>query len=81
MKTIFTPTEARADLYNIIAGVSKSHHPIHIRSKHGNTVLIAEEDWLAIEETLCLLSIPGMKESITKGGETPIDECLTEIDW
>lgn len=81
MKTVLTPTKARANLYTLIDEANNSHQPIYIHSKRKNAVLIAEEDWRAIEETLYLISIPGMRESIRKGLQTPIDECTRELDW
>ena len=80
MKTL-TVTKARQNLYNLIDEAGILHEPIHITGKRKNAVLISEEDWRSIEETLYLLSIPKMRESIRKGLKTPIDECSEEIDW
>ena len=80
MKTI-TVTNARSKLYKLIDETSAGHEPIHITGKRSNAVLISEEDWRAIQETLYLLSIPGMRESIRKGLEIPIDECSGELEW
>ena len=80
MKTI-TVTNARSNLYKLIDEASTSHKPIHITGKRANGVLISEEDWSAIQETLFLLSIPGMRESIRDGLDTPIKECSEELDW
>lgn len=77
----FTATQARSNLYRLIDQVSKSHKPIHISGKNAGAVLISEEDWSAIQETLHLLSIPGMGESIKEGLKTPIDKCDEELDW
>jgi len=79
--TILNATEARAKLYNLIDETSSSHQPIVITGKRSNAVLISEEDWNSISETLNLLSIPGMRESIKEGMETPIEECAEELDW
>ncbi len=76
-----TATEARKRLYRIIDQVSQSHEPVVITGKRANAVLIAEDDWRAIQETLYLLNIPGMRESIRDGLNTPIEECTEEIDW
>lgn len=76
-----TPTEARTKLYKLLEEVASSHQPIQIRGKKATAVLIAEEDWRAIQETLYLLSIPGMRESIREGLKTPIDECSKELRW
>jgi len=79
--TIYTATQARSNLYKLIDQVSKSHKPIHISSKNAGAVLISEEDWSAIQETLYLLSMPGMGESIKKGLKTPLKKCDEELDW
>lgn len=76
-----TVTQARAKLYKLLEEVSQSHEPIQITGKRANAVLIGEDDWRAIQETLYLLSIPGMKESIIKGMQTPVAECSKELDW
>ena len=80
MKTI-TVTNARSNLYKLMDETSSEHEPIYITGKRSNAVLISEDDWRAIQETLYLLSIPGMRESIRKGMETPVDECSEEIEW
>lgn len=79
--TTLSATEARTNLYKLLNQVSETHEPVLITGKRGNAVLVAEEDWRAIEETLHLLSIPGMRESIIEGIATPTDECDTEIEW
>ena len=76
-----TATEARKKLYRLIDEVSESHEPVHITGKRGKAVLVSEEDWSSIQETLYLLSIPGMGESIKKGLETPVDKCSEELSW
>ena len=76
-----TASEARSNLYRLIDEVAASHDPLLITGKRGNAVLVAEDDWNAIQETLNLLSIPGMRESIREGMETPIDQCDKELDW
>ncbi len=79
--TIINATEARGRLYSLIDETKDSHQPIVITGKRGNAVLIAEEDWNAVVETLQLLSVPGMRESIRAGlTEDPAD-CATELDW
>jgi prevent-host-death family protein len=78
---IITATEARKSLYRLLDEVSESHEPIQITGKRGNAVLISEDDWRAVQETLYLHSIPGMKESIIEGLKTPIDQCGEELDW
>ncbi|WP_189445948.1 type II toxin-antitoxin system Phd/YefM family antitoxin [Salinicola rhizosphaerae] len=76
-----TATEARSNLYRLIDETAESHQPIVITGKRNRAVLIAEEDWSAIQETLYLLSVPGMRESIREGMETPVDDCDAELDW
>ena len=78
---ILTATEARSKLYRLIDEAKDSHQPIIITGKRGNAVLISEEDWQSLQETIYLLSIPGMRESIREGLVTPIDECEQDIDW
>lgn len=74
-------TNARKDLYRIVEAVNKTHQPIHITGKTGSAVLVGEEDWRSIEETLYLMSIPGMRDSIVEGMKTPIDELDSKPDW
>lgn len=76
-----TATEARATLYRLIDQTSTSHEPILITGKRGNAVLISEDDWRSIQETLHLLNIPGMRDSIREGLATPLEECKEDIDW
>ena len=76
-----TATEARSKLYRLIDEVKTSHEPIVITGKRGSAVLVSEDDWRSIQETLYLLNIPGMRESIRKGLATPIEECSEEIEW
>ena len=80
MKTI-SVTNARSQLYKLIDEASTNHEPIQITGKRSNVILISEDDWSAIQETLFLLSIPGMRESIQEGLKTPVDECSEELDW
>ncbi len=65
--TTVNATEARAQLYTLIDETTASHQPIVIKGKRSNTILLSEEDWNTINETLYLVSIPGMRESIMKG--------------
>lgn len=76
-----TATEARSKLYRLIDETASSHEPIIITSKRGRAVLISEDDWRSIQETLYLLNIAGMRETIREGLATPIDECKEDIDW
>ena len=77
----FNATEARANLYKLIDDTTVNHEPVIITGKRGNAVLLAEEDWNAINETLYLLSVPGMRESIIDGMEETLDDCTSELDW
>ena len=74
-------TEARANLYRVIDETAESHEPVLITSKRNNAVLVSESDWNSIQETLYLLSIPGMRESIKEGMETDVSECSEDLDW
>ena len=74
-------TEARANLYKLIDDTTVSHEPVVITGKRGNAVLLAEDDWNAINETLHLLSVPGMRESILEGMQESIDSAATELNW
>ncbi|MBW1706722.1 MAG: type II toxin-antitoxin system Phd/YefM family antitoxin [Deltaproteobacteria bacterium] len=76
-----TATEARKRLYTLVDDVAESHDPIQIVGKRNSAVLVSEEDWRAIQETLYLSSIPKMRESIRKGLKTPVEECEEELDW
>jgi len=80
MKTI-SVSQARANLYKLLEEAGESHEPLVITGKKGNAVLVAEEDWKAIQETIFLLSIPGMRESIREGLETPVEECAEDLEW
>jgi antitoxin YefM len=73
--------EAQQTLPDLIEAVSQSHQPIVIAGKSSNAVLLSESDWSAIQETLYLMSVPGMRESIKEGLATPIDECDRELVW
>ena len=82
--TAITATKARENIYQLIQDVNMNCTPITITNNRGkNAVLIGEEDWKAIEETLYLMSIPGMAESIIEGGNTDISDCPdeSEMDW
>jgi prevent-host-death family protein len=79
--TILNATEARSRLYSLIDETKETHQPVVITGKRGNAVLVSEEDWAAISETLHLLSVPGMRESIKEGMEENISECAKEIEW
>ena len=69
-----TVSDARANLYRLIDEAAESHKPVRITGKRHNAILLSEQDWESIQETLYLLSVPGMRESINKGLNTPTDE-------
>jgi antitoxin YefM len=79
--TTVTATEARKQLYKLIDDVAGSHEPVLITGRRGNAVLVGEDDWRAVQETLYLVSIPGMRESIREGMATPVDELEDQLDW
>ena len=79
--TTLNVTEARANLYKLIDDATVNHEPVVITGKRGNAVLLAEDDWNAINETLHLLSVPGMRESILEGMQESIDSDATELNW
>lgn len=79
--TTCNATEARSKLYALIDETTDTHEPIVITGKRGNAVLLAEDDWKAINETLHLLSVPGMRESIREGMAANLDDCNQELDW
>jgi len=76
-----TTTEARKRLYTLLDDVADSHEPIQIAGKRHSAVLVREDDWRAIQETLYLTSIPGMRDSIVKGLKTPVERCKKGLDW
>lgn len=78
---IHTVSDARANLYRLIDEAAESHEPIVITGKRSSAVLIAEEDWRSIQETLYLLSIPGMRESILAARKEPLSRSARELDW
>ncbi len=73
--------KVRTNFSKILDDAVSSHEPIQITGKKAHGILISEEDWRAIQETLYLLSIPKMRESIRKGLKTPIENCATELPW
>ena len=74
-------SEARARLYRLIDEVAASHEPVLITGKRNNAILLSEEDWRSVQETLYLLSIPGLRESIKEGLATPVEACDKTLDW
>ena len=80
MRTV-TAEKVKSDFTKILDHAIASHEPVHITGKKAHGILISEEDWRAIQETLYLLSIPKMRESIRRGLKTPIEKCVTELPW
>lgn len=74
-------SQARSNLYRLIDDTAESHEPVLITGKRNNAILISESDWQSVQETLHLLSMPGMRESIREGMATPLDDCSSELDW
>lgn len=74
-------TNARKDLYQIVNSVNETHEPIEITGKNNSAFLIGEEDWRSIQETLYLISIPGMRKSIKKGMDEEVDNLSSDLDW
>ena len=79
--TTLTASTARASLYKLLDQTAASHEPVQITGKRSNAVLVSEEDWRSIQETLYLLSIPGMRESIRTGLKTPLSKTVKKLDW
>ena len=79
--TILSASEVRANLYRLIDQTAESHEPIFISGKRTDAVLISADDWKAIQETLFLLAVPGMRESIKEGMIEPLGDSAKELDW
>lgn len=77
--TRITATEAHSNLYRLIDETAEFHQPIVMMGKRNSAVLVSEEDWSAIQETLYLLSVPVMRESIHEGMNTPLAECNVQL--
>lgn len=78
---IYTTSQARAELFKLVDTANLTHDPIYIVGKRSKAVLIAEEDYRAMQETLHLMSLPGLKESILEARREPLDDCAESIDW
>jgi antitoxin YefM len=79
--TTLTASEARAKLYGLLDEAAERHEPIQIKGRRNSAVLVSADDWHAIQETLFLLSIPGMRESIRRGMKTPVGKCAEHPGW
>lgn len=76
--SIMNPSKARENFYKLLEQTVVSHEPTHITGKHGNVVMVSEEDYKAMEETMYLLSIAGMREKLIDGKNTPLDDCVVD---
>ena len=76
--SIINATNARNNFFKVIEEAITTHEPVYVTGKSGNVVIVSEEDWRSIQETIYLSGIPGMKEKITKGLNTPLDECVED---
>jgi PHD/YefM family antitoxin component YafN of YafNO toxin-antitoxin module len=79
--TTLTASEARKRLYSLVDDVAESHDAVQIVGKRHSAILVSEDDWRAIQETLYLVSVPGMRQSIHEGLKTPVEECDEELEW
>jgi len=78
---VLSATEARANLFRLIDETAESHQPVVISGKRNSAVLVSHDDWAAIQETLYLTSIPGMRKSILKGMQTPLEKTSKTVKW
>jgi prevent-host-death family protein len=81
MPRTLTASSARANLYSLLDETAASHEPIFITGKRFNAVLTSELDWRSIQETLYLLSMPGMRKSIREGLKTPLAQGKPALRW
>ena len=81
MTKIMSVSQVRADIYNIMDETAKTHEPILITGKRNNVVMLSQEDWNAIEETLYLNTIPNMVSSIQESMNTPDSEFSETVEW
>lgn len=79
--TTLTASKARMRLYRLLDATAISHEPVQIMGRRHNAVLVSEGDWRAIQETLYLVSIPGMRDSIRRGLKTPVKRCRERLTW
>jgi len=79
--TTLTTSQARAQLFQLVDAAVISHKPVQIKGRRSSAVLVSFDDWEAIQETLYLLSVPGMRESLLKGMKTPVSKCSKRPPW
>lgn len=80
MQTL-SASKARADLYNLMDQAAENHEPVVITGKRNNAVLISQEDWNAIAETLHLNAVPGLTGSIQEAMQSPDSEFSDTLEW
>lgn len=78
---IYTTSQARENLFKLVDQTSTEHEPIYIVGKRHKAVLISEEDYSSMVETLYLTSVPGMKESLINASKMPLDQYSDSLDW
>ncbi len=80
--SIYTSTQARANLFNLIDETNHTHEPVYIKGKRSEAVILAKSDYEAMQETIYLYSIPGLVDKILESGQEAIDECVDhETAW
>ncbi|HNW42867.1 MAG TPA: type II toxin-antitoxin system Phd/YefM family antitoxin [Elusimicrobiales bacterium] len=79
--TTLTTSQARAQLFHLVDAAVTTHHPVQIQGRRAAAVLVSAEDWDAIQETLYLLSVPGMRDSLVKNMKTPVSKCAKKLPW
>lgn len=81
MTKVITASQARSDIYNLIDETAQSHEPIIITGKRHNAVMVSQEDWRAIEETLYLTAVPKLADSIQEAMNAPDSEYSESVEW
>ena len=81
MATNMTASQARGKLYRLLDEVTESHEPVLITGRRSNGILVSEDDWRCIQETLYLMSLPGMRESLREGLATSVKKCSKRLAW
>jgi len=81
MTKVISVSQARANIYNLMDETAETHEPILITGKRNNVVMLSQEDWNAIEETLYLNSIPNMVSSLQESMNAPDSEFSETIEW
>lgn len=76
-------TNFRKDIYELLERTIKYNEPINISTKNGNAVVLSEEDYNSLMETLHIYSVPGLKEDIIEGMKEPLENCVAEdeVEW